>query len=312
MHFSKIQLSKRSGFTLLEVLLASMIAVLLFGGLYVAMDVELRQANEGREAIERSTVSRAIINRIAMDLAPSLTPPRASPQPTGASSTSTSTSTTGATSSSSAASGSAASSASSSSSSTTANNSPPTSVSSTPSTPIPLAGGVIGYTDSIIIFTSRVPDPNYVPANSTDPVPSDIRRISYWLGSTNGGLCRQEIPWFSNDTFQMANSITYETGKTDDDYMIAPEVDSLQFEFFDINTVPTGSDGDWASQWDGTQPGPDGVTPYGPPTAIRITFSLKLTDGNGKTETKMYQHVIPLLTANGPNTAASGTATTGQ
>jgi prepilin-type N-terminal cleavage/methylation domain-containing protein len=309
MRFSKIQLSKRTGFTLLEVLLASMIAVLLFGGLYVAMDVELRQANEGREAIERSTVSRAIINRIALDVAPSLTPPRASPQPTGASSTSSST--TGATSSSSASSSSATSSASSSSSSTTGSNSPPTSVGSTPSAPIPLAGGVIGYTDSIIIFTSRVPDPNYVPVNSTDPVPSDIRRISYWLGS-NGGLCRQEIPWFSNDTFQMANSITYETGKTDDDYMIAPEVESLQFQYFDINTIPTGGDGDWADNWDGTQPGPDGMTPYGPPTAIRITFTLSLTDSIGKTESKAYQHVIPLITSNGPNVAASGSTATGQ
>ncbi len=317
MRLSKNLGSKRGGFTLLEVLLASLIALLLFGGLYVAMDVELRQANEGREAVQRSTVSRAIINRIAMDLAPSLTPTRAVAQTSSSSASAGSSSTSGTSTSGTSTSGTSTSA--STSSSTTGSSSPPTTPSSTPSVPIPLAAGVIGYTDSIIIYTSRVPAPNAVPTGpdgseldpNSNPVPSDIRRISYWLGS-NGGLCRQEIPWFSNDSFQMANTITYESGKTDDDYMIAPEVESLQFQYFDINTIPTGGDGDWADNWDGTQPGPDGMTPYGPPTAIRITFTLSLTDSSGKTESKAYQHVIPLITSNGPNVAASGSTATGQ
>src|SRR5438093_297614 len=39
----------RSGYTLLEVLLALSIAVLLLGALYVAMDLQLRHADAGRE-----------------------------------------------------------------------------------------------------------------------------------------------------------------------------------------------------------------------------------------------------------------------
>ena len=209
--------------------------------------------------------------------------------------------------------GSSGSSSGSSSSSTPSPGSPTSPSMSLPAgTPIPLAAGVIGGLppDQIVIFTSRTPDPRAVPVDPSGnpldpeqyPVPCDIRRISYWLGS-NGGLCRQEMPWFSSDNFVDSNSITYENGKSDDDYVIAPEVDSLQFEYYDINTTG-GDDSGWSDTWDGSQPGLDGVTPWGPPTAIRVSFSIKNPDG--KSESKQYRHVIPLVTASGPTTSPNG------
>ena len=168
---------------------------------------------------------------------------------------------------------------------------------------------MIGDVDWIVIYAVKTPDPQALPMSAdgqplpdgSGPVPGDIRRISYWLGA-NGGLCRQEIPWFSSDLFDNTDTIVYEDGKSDDDYLLAREVIDLTFEYYDINAE--GDDQGWTESWDGTQPGPDGVTPLGPPTAIRVSFTLKVTDAVGNTTTKDYKHVIPILTANGPDTSS--------
>jgi hypothetical protein len=173
-----------------------------------------------------------------------------------------------------------------------------------------------------VIYTTRSTDPTALmtpdglPLNPLlGPIPSDLHRISYWLGS-NGGLCRQDVPWFSNDSFYTVDTIVFEQGKTENDYLIAREVTDLGFEYYDINA--TSDDTGWNEYWDGTQPGPDGITPLGPPTAIRVRLTIKTTDPSGKETTKDYMHVIPIVTANGPNSmtsssgTTSGTTTTGQ
>lgn len=140
---------------------------------------------------------------------------------------------------------------------------------------------------------------------ATGPFSSDLRRITYWLGS-NGGLCRQELPWFTGDNAYMNNTGYVDEGLSEDDYNIAKEVSDLKFEYYDVNS--TTDDGGWNDIWYGSNPGPDGVTPCGPPTAIRVTFWLKSKDSDGKEQTKMYVHVIPLLTANGPDTNTGSAA----
>src|SRR5262245_61466897 len=62
----------RKGFTLLEVILAVMIALMLQGGLYVAMDAQLRQMEEGREVVENSSTGRQLLVRMTQDLSPSV------------------------------------------------------------------------------------------------------------------------------------------------------------------------------------------------------------------------------------------------
>src|ERR1700723_751075 len=60
---------RRSGYTLVEVLLALMIAVLLLGALYVAVDLQLRSAQQGRDTVEQSTIVRAAFSRFDSDAA---------------------------------------------------------------------------------------------------------------------------------------------------------------------------------------------------------------------------------------------------
>jgi prepilin-type N-terminal cleavage/methylation domain-containing protein len=75
----------RAGFTLLEVLLASAIAVGLMSGLYMAMDICLGQMQAGREVVEQSSLSRALFARVTNDLTSSLAPTQ--PAPSNASAT---------------------------------------------------------------------------------------------------------------------------------------------------------------------------------------------------------------------------------
>jgi hypothetical protein len=162
------------------------------------------------------------------------------------------------------------------------------------------------------MYVSRNVDPSVTYGTDTSgqvsqsqPPPSDLRRICYWLGS-NGGLCRQELPYFSSDSAYENNTSYIDEGKSEDSYVIAPEVTSLTFEYYDCNS--TTDDGGWNSYWTGSNPGPDNVTPTGPPTAIRITFSLKSNHPKDADGTKKYVHVLPILTASGPN-SNTGTST---
>jgi len=268
---------RRGGFTLLEVLLASSIATLLFGALYVAMQVQLRQAAEGREVIEKATLARAVINRFTLDLGTSLTPPRSKPKSKSTSSSS------------------AASNSTSTISTDTTATDTTAQMAEQLTTAVPLQAGVIGESDRLVIFTSRVPDPKKSASLPGQMIPSDIRRISYWLGE-NGGLCRQEIGNFSGDAYYAARDHVLEDGKSDDQYVIASEVTELGFEYYDIN-----GEGAWVDFWDGTALGPDGMTPIGPPSTIRVRFVLRTTTAMGEVSTREFRHVVPIITASGPD-----------
>lgn len=278
--------SIRRGFTLLEVLLASAIAVLLMGALYVAMQVELQQASEGREMIERATLARAIINRVSIDLSPSITPPKATSKAQAASSAAAS---------------------------STASSSTTSQAATQATTAIPFQAGLVGTNTQLIIFTTRVTSTTDVlnSLNGTQapdtPVPSDLRRVAYWIAQ-NGGLCRQEIPWVTSDLTYQSTDPVMEDGKTEDDYIIAREVTDLIFEYYDINNA-TVDDAGWTDTWDGTVLSPDGMTPQGPPTAIRITFTIQTTAPDGKKTDKAYKHVIPIITASGPNPMSADSTT---
>ena len=64
----------RPGYTLLEVLLASAIALFLLAGLYVAMDVTLVRMDITRTMVASNDLSRAVANRMTSDLANTLGP----------------------------------------------------------------------------------------------------------------------------------------------------------------------------------------------------------------------------------------------
>jgi type II secretory pathway pseudopilin PulG len=301
----------RPAYTLLEVLVASAVGVLLMGALYMAISVQLRHAQIGRDLVEESLLARALLTRIETDIRLSLGPPfpggSSSSSAAGSSSTtgagsSTGSGTTGATGTSSTASGSGATSSTSSSSATGST-----------------AGGsgtaqvnywVQGDTNWIMLYISRVPQPVHPIPGSVDPTQplgfSDLRRISYWLaggGDSPLGLARQELTAVTSPDAMAA----VPPGIPDEESLvIAEEVKSLTFSYFDGTN--------WQDTWDGTVAGPDGSTPVGPPLAIAVTLGIAPAGVEGSSETnqglKMYRHVVPILTANGtsqPNT--SGTTT---
>ena len=60
--------AQRSAYTLLEMLLATTIALLILYGLYVAMDLMVFSAQVGREVVEEATLSRSVVTRMTNDL----------------------------------------------------------------------------------------------------------------------------------------------------------------------------------------------------------------------------------------------------
>src|SRR5207253_917962 len=103
------------------------------------------------------------------------------------------------------------------------------------------------------------------PAADGRGVNSDLRRVTYWLGG-NGeplGLCREELRSVTADD---ANAPLPPNVPDEPSYVLAEEVKSLRFRYFDGTS--------WQDSWDGTAPGPDGPTPKGPPLAIEITLGV--------------------------------------
>ena len=255
--------SRRGGYTLLEVLLASALAVILMAALYVALDVQLQLANVGRETVEQATVVRAVVNRIESDLSGCMgpvAPPLASA--TAAATTATDPS------------GAAAPAA------------------ATASDTIPFQAGVIGESEGgsprLTIYVSRVAVQNAANAMTDGVAPADIRRVTYWM--TERGLARQEIPWVTSENLQMSTEPDL-SGKEPDEFVIAEEVTQITFRFWD------GSE--WQDTWDGRDLAADGVSLKGPPMAIQVQMSMTVA---GKPNPVSVTHTISLLAGPGPAT----------
>jgi hypothetical protein len=298
----------RPAFTLLEMILAASITVLLLAALYVAVDVQLTHAADAREVIEQTTLARTLVNRMANDIVPSTNefdPSRFQSASSGSGTSGSGTSgsgtsgsgTTGATGSTNTSStgttgtgttGSATGGTSSTASSTTAN--PP---------PILLLQGT---TDTLTVWMSKVPyspnssnnpnDPNSLSNPNAPPGFADTRRVDYWLaGGGSLGLARQEQTNLTDDDVLPGTSPP-DVGDPGSKLIVAPEVKSLQFQYFDGAA--------WQESWDGTQLGSDNVTPLGPPAAVKITIGLAPAGGG---ELKTYSHVVAIPTANGSTSA---------
>jgi prepilin-type N-terminal cleavage/methylation domain-containing protein len=280
--------SRRSGFTLLELLLASMIAAMLLYALYFLMNITLRQTSDARDAIEIDSVARGAFNRMSLDLSAVLGPlppksggnndsaPDAVSTPTTTTTTPTDPSTAAA----------------------------PTDGSTTPTTEEPpaknnpLQAGLIGEEEWFIVYVSRVPDPLSSPAamlQSTQPGAylHDLRLICYYLGD-NGGLCRQVRPYVTADGVLNATGPDRSTEAND---LIVDEVSGVKFEYLSVGADGTPS---WQNSWNGGTEGEDTVTPMGPPRAVRVTLKMKFPSGPNHPEIeKSVVHVIPIRTSPG-------------
>lgn len=290
---------RRQAFTLLEVLCSLAISVMLLGALYVAVNTQLQSTQSSRQVLEHSTLVRTLLARITSDINANLGP--ATPDRSAAASTSSTTSgTTGTTTT-----------GTSSTSSTTSSTTPTTTT--TTGTAAQINYGVQGDSGRLTLYISRIHrDPRFVvpEMSGTDAVSveSDLRRVTYWLaGGTESplGLARQVVRLVTSED-QMAAlppDIPDEAN-----YLLAEEVRSLRFSYFDGTN--------WQDSWDGTTLGDDGVTPIGPPAAIAIVIGISRTrDVTAENNVREYRHVVAIPTANGPpqqmqNTTATGTSTT--
>jgi prepilin-type N-terminal cleavage/methylation domain-containing protein len=296
---------RRGGFTLLEILLASAIAVLLLAALYVSFDIVLKQTDAGREAVAQGDLSRAVVNRMTIDLANclGLMPPKSGGEQGSA--TSADSETSGATAvvaAATAATGSSSSGSSNAAASGSTSGSSGSSSSSSTATNTPFGAGVVGTSDQLMLFVSRVPPTlanRETAVSATGQPPADLMRVTYYKSSSGKGLCRQVRPWVTADG--VWNS-TDPDRSTEDGDLLAEEILDIMFEYFDGST--------WQSQWDGTQTQTDGATLQGPPRAIRATMTLQLPNGTSK----QIQHVFPIRAAVGlyvPQTSSMSGSSTG-
>ncbi len=262
---------RRGGFTLLEVLLASALAVILMAALYVALEVQLQLANAGRESIEQATVTRALVLRFENDLAGCIGP--GAPAVTGASTTAT----------------------------TGTGEADPAAAMAEPTDTISFQGGTIGEADGdngrLTLYVSKVAGLGAAADSSTGAAnPADVHRVTYWM--TAKGLARQSIPWVTSERVQLSTEPYIEEGREANDYSIAEEVTQLKFSYWD------GSQ--WTETWDGRQQNSAGTGITGPPMAIRVHFWMNVP---GQDQPKEFRHTISVLAAPGtavPETTGSG------
>jgi hypothetical protein len=262
-------------------------------GLYVAFDVTLSQTDTGRGVVAEADFGRAVLNRMNMDLALPVgpLPPKSgggiddqadttTMPSTSGSTTTAGTGTTGTTGGTTDTSG----------TTTTTDSTASADAQSTIASSIPLQAGVIGTSNQLTMFVSKVPTwllDRTGMSTADQQVVADLRRITYYIGN-NGGLCRQEKPWVTADGVQNTTEPDRSNEAAD---LIAPEVSAMNLEYAD----GTG----WTSSWDGSYPSTDGTSTQGPPRAIRVTLTLDLPDNTGKTVKKQIQHVFAVRAAVG-------------
>lgn len=152
----------------------------------------------------------------------------------------------------------------------------------------------IGTDTSLQVFVTRVPRFLATGTNTdnatTSGIVSDQKLVFYWLaGAGSGrplGLARYEMT-LTTSLDGLPNIIG---GSDEAKYVIAPEVVALTFSYYDGTS--------WNTSWDGSEISDlDGMTPIGPPLAIKINFELAPLPG--KTENTKFEHVIAIPTANG-------------
>jgi hypothetical protein len=317
----------RSGFSLLEMVLALALGMLLLLGVYVAFNTYITYAQAGRDAAAEGALMRNLMSRLANDItgqvgaqdprvnsypwaqsADSSSSPNSSSSPSGSSS-----SPSGSSSQSSSSAKSSSTSKSSSSSSSSSQNSSST-TQTDPSTYAYYNVGVNGKTAGVLILSNnRVRQgPAFPDTTDTDDVKDPTNGITsdavltvYWIvmnGNDSAGLARAEFRQATTTNID-PTSFDPTTLPNQGSYIIAPEVKSILFEYYDGTT--------WQTYWDGTStPTTDGSTPpQGPPAAIRVTITLKATapaaDGSAQ-DGPTYQSVIPIPAANNfPTTSSS-------
>lgn len=303
------------GFTLLELVLALGLASLLLGALYTALQMHWSAAAVGQVEMERSQVARALFRRIETDLRSVVFRSTAltsisddgSTSSTSSGSTSSASGSSGTTSGSTSSSGTA-----NSSSSTTSTSSSTTSSSTTTDSYSTQKTGIFGDSQSLIVHLSLPSRPTSLtaslsaaPSHSANGVTaytnSDLQSVAYFLagssstlaqqifGGTSGaqapatGLARLQGDRMAMQAADQAGDLSVLASGVQ---LLAPEVASIQFEYFDGVS--------WSTSWD------SGVS-NSIPNAVRITIEFLPPPATGgwysrpvSQSTNRFQHTVAL------------------
>lgn len=299
---------ERRGFTLLEVLLAALIAGLLLAALYAALYTTLLQTQATRDAVEAEDLSRGIYNKISIDLTGTLAP---LPPKSGGNAAASGGQVTGGTADTTGMTSTDGSTAPTTTGTGTGSAAPTTTTTTAPTTTDPSAttaepgatdnatavsanylfqGGVVGESAKLAIYAGRVPETFGRYGDSGEQVRSDQRQIIYWY-EPGRGLYRRERPWITADG--VSNAIEADPDAPDS-VLLAEEVTNVLFEYSDGTS--------WTESWDGTVPGPDGVTPLGPPRAVKVTLDIRVPVSRGEPVTKQVSQIIVVRSAPGTYT----------
>lgn len=276
---------RRGGFTLLELLLATVIGSMILSGLYIVMNMTMTQTQASRDAVDAESTSRAVFNKISLDLSSVLgpAPPKSGGTPASGSTTSATTTTT----TTAPAAGGTGTGIPSDVSSASDTQSDTSSDASQTTQNFPFQVGVLGTGTQLSIFASRVPTILSTPgalSQQSDGTQqsSDLVRIDYWKGT--GGLCRQERPWITAD--QTGNSFGFDLSN-EATSLIADDATDVLFEYYDGSS--------WVQTWEGGS----GTIPT-PPVAIRVTLTFsRPNSGSGSPIAKTVSQIIAVRTAPG-------------
>jgi prepilin-type N-terminal cleavage/methylation domain-containing protein len=269
----------RRAFTLLEMILSLSIGLMILAALYSVLSSQFRLTQAGRDLLDDGTVARAVFSRMADDIQGNLGPLdlRVLPENTATSDaeegmegedtemTETDMGTTA-------------------KPMTTTN--PAMTPAPTEKNAVVFNIGVEGGEDYMILVTSKAMRPGGLAGNQ-----SGLRRVMYWLvAGEKGGLARKEITDITGEGYNLRPEAVGDVDKA----VMAPEVRKVKFEYFD--------GGGWVTLWKGSDPAGDVNNPIGPPSAIRITLSLRKRGGgttsSGEEVLVEYQHVVALPAGN--------------
>jgi prepilin-type N-terminal cleavage/methylation domain-containing protein len=264
---------QRSGFTLLEVLVALGLSLVLLSAVFASLSLYWKYSTAGKDEIERLQIARALLRQIETDLRSVVFQAATSSTPSASSSSSSSSSSNGGT----AGSGSSGSSSStggtssggSSSSSTTASTTTPDSALTTTSS------GLFGNANTIMMHVSRPSRTETYAAfadnRATGGRMSDLQSVAYFVGGQGGGalagavaspgLARMAGDRLLMQTADQQGNAALMAANTQ---VLAPEVQSIAFYYFDGTT--------WLSAW-------DSVSLNGLPKAVEIVLELAPSPG---------------------------------
>lgn len=285
--------ARRHGFTLIELLLSVAICMVLLGGLYFAVDIQVKTTRSGREVVDEEMVARAVLDLISRDIESTITLNHPfkfrKGNATFASNTSSAEQSTQ--DSSSSGTGSSGSSDSTDSSGSTGDASE-----ETPATSVYLPPGVVGFPDAMNLYSRKAPvhtDPKNALGGPGGQ--GDLRRVCYYmarLGTPEEALVRYEVT-------QPLSAQGLDTGlmpQDDTAPIVAEEVRAVRFFYH------SGPGGSWVEQWDSRSLDYDDLTPVGPPRAVRVEVDIEMPALPGRDPvSRTYSRVVVIPTGNVPS-----------